>query len=195
MAVDRLTESIDRLHYLHTLMAAAPGFGEAQISEYLGNPGQYLIVRTWSDALAHAAFRQTDAARNFALSRPSGFIYANLAVQEGECVVDTPGPATGKYLVRRVDRLEPAGWDVYVAERTLDDAAALQSGGVDALRTYRLLVKEATYDSQALILQRWVDRDSYVRYMSSSDTSLATSAKTEIAECYQIVDEVMPTSS
>ena len=70
MATERLGVAVARLNYLHTLMSKTPGFVDAQICEFLGNPGQYLVTRTWQDQASHQAYRQSDASKEFAASRP-----------------------------------------------------------------------------------------------------------------------------
>ena len=195
MATDRLGEAVQRLHYLHTLMAAAPGFVNSQICEYLGNPGQYLIVRTWTEGSAHAAFRQTAPARDFAGSRPAGFIYDNLAVQEWQCVLETPGAAAGDYVVRQLYSIESAVWPAFVAERRRHDSAALASGGVTSLRTFRMVANEKADDTQAFVLDRWADRAAYVRFLASPQLAeyrqKARFSGSGLTECYHIEDEVL----
>jgi quinol monooxygenase YgiN len=196
MATNRLAEAVERLHLLHSLMATAPGFVSAQICQYLGNPGRYLVVRTWTDGSAHAAFRQTAPAREFAASRPAGFIYDNLAVQEWQRVLDTPGTTDGDYLVRRLHSIEPAGWEAFVSERRQLDAVALRSGGVAGLRTFRMLANEKADDTKAFILERWASRDAYLRFLESPHLAefqrQARFDGSELIECYQIEDEVLP---
>ena len=196
MATDRLAEAVQRLHLLHTLMAAAPGFVSAQICEYLGNPGQYLVVRTWTEGSAHAAFRQTAPARDFAGSRPAGFIYDNLAVQEWQCLLETPGPAVGDYVVRQLQTIEPADWPAFVTERRRYDSGALASGGVTNLRTFRMLANEKADDTQAFFLERWVDRPAYLRFLESPQLAEyrqnASFGGPGLTECYHIEDEVLP---
>jgi heme-degrading monooxygenase HmoA len=177
MSTERLTEAVARLNYLHTLMSGTPGFVDAQICEYLGNPGQYLVVRTWVDQASHHAYRQSDASKEFAASRPAHFIYDNLAVQEWLTFAETPGVAIGGYVVRELH--DVTNWQVF--------AASQGHRGPSGSRTFRMLAKEGADDTQALVLQRWPGRDPYA-------ASLEGVAKSEAAliECYAVVDEVLP---
>ncbi|HLF78001.1 MAG TPA: antibiotic biosynthesis monooxygenase [Dehalococcoidia bacterium] len=187
MATDRLQEAVARLHYLHSLMAKSPGFAEAQICEFLGNPGQYLVVRTWTEGAAHAAYRQSQAAKEFAASRPAGFIYDNLAVQEWQCVLEARGGAAGDYVVRRLLSIDSGGWPPLLAEREQENAAQLKAGGVNAVRTYRMLPGEKADDTQVLTLDRWAGRESYSNYLATVPVP-----GSGLTECYQVVDEVLP---
>ena len=98
-----------RLRYLHSLMSKTEGFVEAQVWEFLGNPAQNLVVRTWTEEAAHKAYRASDASKEFAASRPSHFIYENYAVEEWDCVIDTTGAGpVGDYLVWLRQTIEPS---------------------------------------------------------------------------------------
>jgi heme-degrading monooxygenase HmoA len=185
MSTERLTEAVARLHYLHSMMAASPGFVEAQICEYLGNPGQYLVIRTWLDEASHRGYRASDASKVFAASRPAHFIYDNLAVQEWDCLLDAPGKATGDYIVRELKTIDPNAWQAEVGAREEINAEALQAGGVESLRLYRMLANEKADNTQALILNRWSGRDAYVGYLEGRERPAA-----DVVESYQVVDEI-----
>jgi len=170
MATDRLDEAVARLHYLHTLMSTVDGFLDAQICEYLGNPAQYLVIRAWRDQQSHTVgYRQSQAAKDFAASRPQGFIYDNQAVEEWEAAVDSFNGTPGPYVVRKLD-----------AAPTAAGAAGLTS-----LRVYKRLGAE---DARTLIIERWMSRDAYVAYLQT----LPPGQETGLVECYAVLDEVRP---
>ncbi len=185
MSTERLTEAVARLHYLHSLMAASPGFVEAQICEYLGNPGQYLVVRTWQDEASHRGYRASDASKVFAASRPAHFIYDNLAVQEWDCLLDVPGKTTGDYIERQLKTIDPAAWQEEISAREQINNDALKAGGVQSLRLYRMLANDKADNTQALILNRWSDRTAYVSYLGGRERPAA-----DLIESYQVVDEI-----
>jgi quinol monooxygenase YgiN len=177
MATERLSEAVARLNYLHTLMSGTPGFVDAQICEYLGNPGQYLVTRTWADQASHQAYRQSEASKTFAASRPSHFIYDNLAVQEWLTVAETRGTAAGAYVVRELH--DVTNWESF--------AASMQNRGPAGSRAFRMLAKDGADDTKALVLQRWPNRDAYVVSLEGAPKSDAA-----LIECYAVVDEVRP---
>jgi heme-degrading monooxygenase HmoA len=170
MATDRLDEAVARLHYLHSLMSTVDGFLDAQICEFLGNPAQYLVTRAWTDQQSHTVgYRQSSAAKEFAASRPEGFIYDNQAVEEWETVLDTSTGMPGPYVVRKLDA-SPS-----------DPGAE----GLTSLRQYRRLGVE---DARSLVIERWESRDAYVAYLQT----LGPGQEAGLVECYQVVDEVRP---
>lgn len=194
---DRLTEGIDRLYDMHTLMAQNPGFHEAQMWRYLGAPGQYLIVRTWEDAQAHGTYRETPAAKDFSVGRPSPMPYRNLVVQHWDEVARSPGDASGDFLVRSLHNVGPGSDDAFLDSRRQYDALAVQAGGVVDVRTYRPIsgIDDVT---EALVLERRTDRagyDSFLESVPSADyeANLApTLYTTQIIECYELVQQVLP---
>ena len=176
MATERLGVAVARLNYLHTLMSRTPGFVDAQICEFLGNPGQYLVVRTWQDQASHQAYRQSDASKQFAASRPAEFIYDNLAVQEWLVVAQTPGVASGDYVVRELH--DVTDWQSF--------AASQANRGPAGRSRFACWSKDGSDDTQALVLQRWPGRDAYAASLEGAECTAA------LVECYRVVDEVRP---
>jgi hypothetical protein len=171
MATQRLDEAVARLHYLHTLMAQTPGFLEAQVCEYLGNPAQYLVIRSWLGQ----AYRASDASKTFAASRPAHFIYDNLAVQEWLTVAETPGTPAGDYVVRELH--DVTNWESFTA--------SMANRGPAGSRAYRLLAKDGADDAQSLVIQRWANRDAYAASLEGVEAEAPA-----LVECYRVVDEV-----
>ncbi len=194
---ERLTEGIERLNALHNLMAQTPGFNEAQIWRYLGAPGQYLIVRTWQDAEAHQAYRDTPGAKAFSIGRPAVMPYKNLVVQHWDEVGRFPGDASGNFLVRSLHIVGAGSDDAYLDSRRQRDALARVAGGVVDVRTYRPIsgVDDVT---EALVLERRTDRAGYDALLESAASNdyeagvTPTLYTTELIECYQLVQEVLP---
>jgi len=188
MATDRLQEAVERLHYLHSLMSQTPGFLDAQIWEYLGNPAQYLVVRAWTEGAAHAAYRASDLSKTFAASRPAHFIYENYAVEEWDCLLETAGSGAGDYLVWLRQSIDPSAQEVLLAARKREEAAAVASGGVGSLRTSRMLPNDKADPSRLMSLQRWSGRDAYGAYLSTVPT---TDVRPEgLVEAYKLIDEL-----
>ena len=195
--VERRSEAIERLGRLHGLMAECPGFQEAQIWGYLGNPGQYLIVRTWDTMEDHKAYRASDASKEFAASRPATLPWENQAVQEWDELVRSAGKSKGDYLVRYLDNVGAGSDDAYLDSRRGHDALNVKAGGVVDVRTYRPIsgVDDVT---EALVLERRHDRAGYDAFLESApsndyEANLApTLYTTALVECYELVQEVLP---
>jgi heme-degrading monooxygenase HmoA len=194
---DRQTEAIERLTRLHGLMAAAPGFVDAQICAYLGNPSQYLITRTWDSAAAHAAYRASPAQQEYARNRPPSLPWENTAVQEWESLLISPGSEFGDYVVRSIFEVDKGGWEASIAERWRHDAALAQAGGYVYSRAYRPL-NGGSAAGEALVLERYPSRESYNHYLESAaradyergaDPALS---QPSVVECYGIVVETLP---
>ena len=193
---DRLTEGIERLNDMHNLMAQTPGFHEAQMWRYLGAPGQYLIVRTWQDADAHQAYRDTPAAKSFSVGRAPVMPYKNLVVQHWDEVARSPGDSSGDFLVRSLHNVGAGSDDAYLDSRRQYDALVMKAGGVVDVRTYRPLtgVDDIT---EALVLERRTDRAGYDALLESTASNAyeagvaPTLYTTALVECYQLVQEVL----
>ena len=195
--VERLTEAIERLYDMHTLMSQSSGFHEAQIWRYLGAPGQYLIVRTWQDHQAHEVYRETPAAKSFSIGRASPMPYKNLVVQHWDEVVRSPGVASGDFLVRSLHNVGAGCDDAYLDSRRQRDALATKAGGEVDVRTYRPIsgVDDVT---EALVLERRHDRAGYDAFLESQPSAdyeanrAATLYTSQLVECYELVQEVLP---
>jgi len=195
--LDKHTAAIARLTQLHGLMSQAPGFVSAQMWRYLGNATQYLVTRTWGSAAVHAAYRQSDAQKAFA-ANPAVGLWQNLLVQEWEDVQVAEGTSSGQFTVRNLYDIGPAGWDGFLAQRRGFDRAALTSGGVQALTTYRRLDRNGDAPNEALLLRRWTGRAAYDRYLEHEDRAACVAAAGEsaprpaVTECYELVVEHLP---
>lgn len=195
--LDKHTAAIARLTQLHGLMSQAPGFVSAQMSRYLGNAGLYLVTRTWADAAAHAAYRQSDAQKAFA-ANPAVGLWQNLLVQEWQDVQSAPGTSNGPFVVRSLYDVGATGWDAFLAARRGFDRAALSSGGVRALTTYHRLDRNGDAPNEALLLRRWTGRAAYDRYLEHEDRAACVAAagdgapKPGVTECYEVVVEHLP---
>lgn len=183
--------ALARLARLHSLMAAAPGFIEAQVCRYLGDPTRYLVTRTWADAAAHDAYRQSDAQRAFAATPAQG-LYHNLLVQEWDEASAAHGTSRGLFVVRSVYQAPPDGWEAFDALRRTRNDAALASGGVQYLRTYRPLTADAP--AETLLLRRWTGREAYDRYLECPERAAVPSPfHPYVTECYEVVHEITAT--
>ena len=194
---DRLTEAIDRLNDLHTLMSQSDGFLEAQIWRYLGAPGQYLIVRTWQNSEAHETYRGTPAAKSFRDGRTPVMPYKNLAVQGWDELARSTGSSKGDFLVRSLHNVGAGSDNAYLESRRQRDVLDVKAGGVVDVRTYRPLTGVDDL-MEALVLERRADRAGYDAFQESQpsadyEANLApTLYTTQLVECYEIVQQVLP---
>jgi heme-degrading monooxygenase HmoA len=99
-------QAVDRLSRLHHLMSESNGFVSAHIWADVSDPLEYMVTRAWVDASAHAAYRASVAAKEFAANRPSVPLWENTAVQEWVSMTPIDSLASGDFLVRLVDTLE-----------------------------------------------------------------------------------------
>src|SRR5579875_310895 len=97
---DRRAEACERLTRLHGLMAAAPGFIDAQICAGIDDPSRYLVTRAWLNGEAHAAYRASPAQQDYARDRPPSLPWENLEVQEWQAILLADGSERGSFLIR-----------------------------------------------------------------------------------------------
>jgi len=199
--VELLTEAVDRLFDMHTLMSQNDGFVEAHMWRYLGAPGKYLIVRTWQSPEAHETYRETPEAKNFSAGRASPMPYKNLVVQHWNEVARSAGSSQGDFLVRSLHNVGAGSDDAYLAIRRQYDALTAIPGMPPAsqveVRTYRPLtgVDDLT---EALVLERRTNRAGYDAFLESQisagyEASLASTLyTTSIVEFYELVQQVLP---
>src|SRR5467141_3699849 len=105
----RQTEAVERIHTLHSLMAASPAFIRAISCRYLGRIDQYAWLRLWNSSAEQTAFRQTEPAKEFGQTRPEG-LYQPLpgGVAPGlnwESVIEDVSQPGGDFLVRSVFKI------------------------------------------------------------------------------------------
>jgi quinol monooxygenase YgiN len=192
---NRQTEAIDRLSRLHELMAATPGFRDAQICAYLGNPSKYLVTRTWEDASAHAGYRASEAAEEFAQSRPAVLPWENTAVQEWETILTAEGHSSGDLVVRSLYTVEEAGRQAFLDSRTSHETSRAHAGGLVYSRIYRPLKNEEDAQSDLLVLERYADRGSYNRYLEGPGRAeyeremQPALRQPSLIECYEVLVE------
>lgn len=192
---NRQTEAIDRLTRLHRLMAAAPGFHDAHICAYLGDPARYLITRTWQDAAAHAAYRASPAQREYAQNRPAVLPWENTAVQEWESILVSDGSGSGNYVVRTLYDVAQGRGDDFLEDRRRHDSLQSQAGGLIYVRSYRPLNGAPETAGQALVLERYADRRAYNRYLESAERAEyerhedSGISQPKLIECYEVVRE------
>jgi heme-degrading monooxygenase HmoA len=194
----RQTEAIKRLQWIHSLMKPQPGFVRAQVSRFLGNPTDYLILRVWDSAGDWARFRETPDGANYPKSRPEG-LYEGLPVgRNWELAIDSPGSGPGSYLVRSIYKVADGRGDEFVENRLRHDKLALEVAGTAGLQTFRCTDDDAENRDTFLVLGRRTGRDAYNAYLESKQAAEYRAGntrglyRTQATECYEIVDEITP---
>ncbi len=195
----RQNEAIKRLQWIHGLMKPSPGFVKAQVSRFLGNPTDYLILRIWDSQEDWTNFRATPDGQNYPKDRPEG-LYEGLPVgRNWERVINSPAGATGNYLVRSIYKVgDGHTGDEFIANRERHDGLAVQVPGTVGLETWRCTDDTEENKGTFLCLARRVDRDAYNDYLQSPQAAeyrkgnVRGMYKTLSTECYEVVDELLP---
>jgi heme-degrading monooxygenase HmoA len=193
----RQTEAVERIHTLHSLMAASPAFIRALSCRYEGRIDQYAWLRLWNSSAEQTAFRQTQPAKEFAQTRPEG-LYQPLpggiaAGLNWESVLEHVKEPGGDLLVRSVFKIGGMSEAEFLDSRGSFDKAALETKGIGSLLTFHSTDPDSA--GMFLTLTRCRDREAYNRFLESrAEVALAESAtgryETLTTECYRIVDEV-----
>src|SRR5215467_6517467 len=116
----RQSELIARQHWIHGLMQPNKGFLGAQLSRYLGNPTDYLVLRMWATEEDFQTFRAGPDG-NYGRNRPEGLFEGVASGRRYTSVIESPGSAKGNFLVRSVYGVEPERNDEFVANRQRHD--------------------------------------------------------------------------
>jgi heme-degrading monooxygenase HmoA len=111
-APGRHKEAIDRLEYIHGLMAGAPGFRVGLVGKYLGGATRHTVLRFWEDEAAYQAFRAGPNG-NYGRNRPEGLYTNEPVVPAWNEVVEVPGDAQGAFLVKVQRDVPEDAWEAY----------------------------------------------------------------------------------
>ena len=198
VANSRQTEAVKRLNWIHGLMQPAPGFVRAQVSRFLGNPTDYLILRMWDAAADWSKFRETPDGANYPKNRPEG-LYEGLPVgRNWELEIESQNGGLGNYLVRSIYKVGEGDEGEFIDNRRRHDKLALQTPGTVGLQTFRCTDDDPENKGTFLVLARRTDRDAYNAYLESKQAAEYRQGnrrglyRTVSTECYEVVDEVVP---
>jgi heme-degrading monooxygenase HmoA len=181
---DSRTAAVERLAQLHSLMAAAPGFVDAQICAGLDESSRYLVARAWHSREAHTAYRASPAQQEYAHNRPSSLPWENLAVQEWQALllVDA-NERRGAFVVRSLWEVAAGAWDAFLDQLRHRDGARIST------RAFRALDGNDLAAGESLVLERYDGRDR--NDWGGERTSLEARGAT-LWERYQVVIETLP---
>lgn len=203
VAEERQMEALKRIHWLHSLMSLQPGFVRTLACRYLGSTNRYLWLRFWTNPEDNTDFRKTDEAKQFAASRPEGFLYEPLAggiADEGHwhSVVEPQGKELGNFLMRYAFEVEPGRIEEFKANRRQYAEVALETPGVMSSVT---LASNDDESIRYLTFVRAVDREAVNELLESPRLARFRKQTSEglykplTTECYAIVDEIVPSST
>jgi heme-degrading monooxygenase HmoA len=141
------TQAIERLSRLHSLMSKADGFLSAQMWADVSDLSKYMVTRAWRDAEAHARYRASDAAKDFAANRPPTPLWENTAVQEWLSTVAVQSLGTGQFLARALTDASSPGFPTPPHAQFRDMA---QTSGADSLMWLWRLSQRSELDQLGL---------------------------------------------
>ena len=155
----RQQEALQRLHWIHGLMAERDDSGGCIVAKHLGNPIDLLILRFWQTREAMA--RRTNAYYQdrwplFPPNEPEGIYQTQDIAHHWDEVRRLDGGATGGFIWRITHRIADGRWDDFLAFRAAQDEAIASAGGLVWARTFRNI----EHDTEALSLIRLTSRES-----------------------------------
>lgn len=198
VAPNRQSEALTRISELHHLMQGSPGFVRSLACRYLGSLTQYAWLRTWTSSEAHLAFRQTEAAKRFAQTRPEGLYWplpGGIASDGHWRSVLEAGrvDAGGDYLLRTAFAVPKDAVPAFVEARSAQDDAVIRSAGVVSVATFE---SETESDERTFLsMLRTTDLAAYRAFLETEQAGRlmaheAEISRTLVTECYEVVEEL-----
>ena len=187
----RRQEALDRLAWIHGLMAPQPGFERAIVATFLGDPVSHTILRLWKDEEVYLAFRATPDG-NYGRGRPEGLYVNEKVIPQWVSTKDPAGVEEGSFLVKTDWQIPEAAWDAFnEGEREME--AIEMAYGLKGVKQFR-----AKEDNVALTIGRFPSRTEFEALLESSEFNEARKnlpeGVTRISSlCYEVVSEVTPT--
>nr|ART39817.1 J25 [uncultured bacterium] len=186
----RKQECLDRLAWIHSLMAPQPGFKEAIVAKYLGDGTRHTIMRFWEDEAAYQAFRATPDG-NYGRGRPEGLYVNEPVITPLIGLGEMTGTAEGNFLIKLERAIEPSAWEAF---GTHAQGVMANSGGLPGLAwvgAFKGKDKDA-----AITVIRMADRaafDSLIESPFYANANTLPEGVTQVRlECFEIVSEVFP---
>jgi len=184
----RRQEALDRLAWIHGLMASKPGFRRAIVAKYLGDGTRHTVLRLWEDAEAFRSFREGPDG-NYGRGRPEGLYRNESVTPQWNGVLEAESGAQGPFLVKVVREVPSVSWGAFALYQTQLQEFLSGSEGVTGLQAFR-----ATDRDESLLITRFRDRASFERLLESAGfPAVASAAPPGIVprsmECYEVVSE------
>lgn len=186
----RKQECLDRLAWIHGLMAPNPGFKEAIVAKYLGDGTRHTIMRFWEDEDAYQAFRATPDG-NYGRNRPEGLYVNEPVITPLIGLGEMTGSAEGNFLIKLERAVEPSAWGAFGAHAQGVMANSGSLPGLAWVGAFKGKDKDA-----AITVIRMADRaafDSLIESPFYASANALPEGVTQVRlECFEIVSEVFP---
>lgn len=187
----RRQEALERLNWIHGLMASKPGFQRAIVAKYLGDGSRHTVLRMWDGEAAYKSFREGPDG-NYGRGRPPGLYTNEPVVPQWNSLLETRGTSDGNYLVK-VEREDPE--DTRTAfglrQEQLQQFLLALGGFVE------LLSLRAKDQNRNLTIARYHDRSDFERILESDEyarlsQSMPAGVTRLSTQCFEVVSEVGP---
>lgn len=188
----RRQEALDRLAWIHGLMAKQPSFRRAIVAKYLGHGLRHTVLRIWDSADAYQEFRSGPNG-NYGSSRPAGLYTNETVIPQWESIVDTPGTeAAAKHLVKVQQEVPEGAWDEFAKHRqALQQIMASGDGFIRGV-TYR-----AKDRSESLFVGLYGAREHHERVLDHPEfvaelRKAPAGSRVASVESFEVVSETLP---
>lgn len=186
----RRQEALDRLAWIHGLMAPNDGFVRAIVAKYLGDGTRHTILRVWRDEDAYSAFRAGPDG-NYGRGRPEGLYVNDPVVPQWRGLGGEDHLGAGPFLVKTQWAIAEDAWDAFRAADERVEALALTLGlkGANHFR--------ATDRSEGLTVGRFESRAAYEALIEHPEYARIRGTMPEgvtrlHSACYEVVSDVLP---
>ena len=186
----RRQEALDRLAWIHGLMAGQPGFVRVFVSKYLGDGTSHTILRLWQDEASLLRFRETPDG-NYGRNRPEGLYVNQQVVPQWVNAPTDEDLKGGPFLIKTQREVPETAWDAFDATMAKIVGVA-RSAGMQAAVTLR-----AKDRSESLTVARFPSRSEFESFLESPEFGAARQGMPEgekptSTSCYEVVSEVTP---
>jgi heme-degrading monooxygenase HmoA len=188
----RRQEALDRLGWIHGLMAPHDGFVRAIVAKYLGDGTRHTILRVWRNEDAYRAFRASPDG-NYGRGRPEGLYVNDPVVPQWAAQGAEDHLGAGPFLVKTQWAVPEDDWGAFDAANAAVETLALTLGlkGANHFR--------ATDRSESLTVGRFESRAAYEALLEHPEYAKVRGAMPEgvsrlDSACYEVVSEVLPKS-
>ena len=187
----RRQEALDRLAYIHGLMAPHEGFARAIVAKYLGDGLRHTVLRFWESREAYQRFREGPDG-NYGRGRPPGLYVNEQVVPQWENWNAALSDEGGDFLVKaQRDVPEPAQPGFWGAATRIEEVARAL-GGLNSSDGFR-----AIEGTDVLSVARYESCEAFERLLDSPEYGEALAAVPEEVkllrtECFEVLSEVKP---
>lgn len=161
----RRQEGFDRLAYIHSLMAPSPGFRQAIVARYLGDPQTHTVLRFWDSLEAYHGFRAGPNG-NYGRNRPEGLYTNQPVIPQWLSFAECENPPDDGSLLIKVERPVPAPqWPAYEAYAKATLTLTEKAPGLTSVVAFKAVDQEAAISITRMrsraALEAFVDNPEY----------------------------------